>query len=85
MHISKIVHVGASNGRSYPIAKKKLSLEFLREVAHLRGRTATMQAVMTIRHHLSLATHKFFDLHGFRYLHTPIITCSDTEGAGEMF
>ncbi|MBL7665314.1 MAG: asparagine--tRNA ligase [Bacteriovoracaceae bacterium] len=69
----------------YPLQKKATSLEFLREVAHLRSRTNTFGAVFRIRHHLAFATHKFFHDRGFFYLHTPIITSSDCEGAGEMF
>lgn len=64
---------------------KKHSLEFLREQAHLRFRTNTFGAVFRIRHHLAFAIHKYFNDHGFNYLHTPIITASDAEGAGEMF
>ncbi|MBF0208058.1 MAG: asparagine--tRNA ligase [Oligoflexia bacterium] len=69
----------------YPLQKKATSLEFLREVAHLRARTNTFGAVFRMRHALSLATHKFFSDRGFYYVHTPIITASDCEGAGAMF
>ena len=69
----------------YPLAKKKQSMEFLREIAHLRPRTNTIGAVARIRNSLAYATHKFFQDNGFLYVHTPIITASDCEGAGEMF
>lgn len=67
------------------MAKKKQSMEFLREKAHLRPRTNTIGAVARIRNALAFATHKFFNDNGFYYVHTPIITASDCEGAGEMF
>ena len=70
---------------SYPIQKKKTSLEFLREVPHLRGRTRTFLAVNTIRNALARGIHTFFQGRGFAYAHTPLITSSDCEGAGEMF
>lgn len=70
---------------SYPIQPKAHSFEFLREVAHLRPRTNTFGAVMRVRHRLAMAVHRFFDEHGFYWIHTPIITASDAEGAGEMF
>ena len=69
----------------YPLQPKRHSLEFLREKAHLRPRTATFSAILRIRHALSFAIHKFYNDKGFFYLHTPIITGSDCEGAGEMF
>ena len=69
----------------YPLQKKGHSLEFLREKAHLRPRTRTFNAVFRIRHCLSMATHQFFHQRGFYYLHSPIITALDCEGAGEMF
>jgi asparaginyl-tRNA synthetase len=69
----------------YPLQKKATSLEFLRENAHLRARTNAFGAVFRIRHTLSQATHQFFSEQGFYYIHTPIITGSDAEGAGEMF
>jgi asparaginyl-tRNA synthetase len=69
----------------YPLQKKATSLEFLREVAHLRSRTNTFGAVFRVRHALAFATHKFFNDRGFYYLNTPIITASDAEGAGDMF
>ncbi|MDH5581577.1 MAG: asparagine--tRNA ligase [Bdellovibrionales bacterium] len=69
----------------YPLQKKATSMEFLREIAHLRSRTQTFGAVWRIRHHMAMATHKFFDERGFFHIHTPIITALDCEGAGEMF
>lgn len=73
------------NPDSYPIQAKRHTLEFLREVAHLRPRTNTIAAVSRIRHTLAQAIHRFFDERGFFWVHTPIITSSDCEGAGEMF
>jgi len=70
---------------SYPIQPKKTSFEYLREVAHLRSRTNTLGAVARVRHSLSMAVHRYFHEHGFFWVHTPIITASDAEGAGEMF
>ncbi len=69
----------------YPLQKKKHSFEFLREIAHLRGRSNTFSAVYRLRSKLSFAIHKFFQEEGFAYIHTPIISTSDCEGAGEMF
>lgn len=82
---TEIVILGDSDAEKYPLQPKKHSLEFLREVAHLRFRTNTFGAVFRIRHSLAFAVHKFFNEKGFVYLHTPIITSSDAEGAGEMF
>jgi asparaginyl-tRNA synthetase len=73
------------NPDSYPIAAKRHSFEYLREVAHLRPRTNTFGAVSRVRHCISLAIHRFFDERDFYYVHTPIITAADCEGAGEMF
>jgi asparaginyl-tRNA synthetase len=70
---------------TYPIQPKQHSMEFLRTVAHLRPRTNTFGAVARVRHSMSIAMHRFFDRHGFFWVHTPIITTSDAEGAGEMF
>ena len=70
---------------AYPIQPKKSSFEFLREVAHLRPRTNTLGAVTRVRHALSLAIHRYFHEHGFFWVHTPIVTSSDAEGAGAMF
>src|ERR1700741_710037 len=77
--------LGDSDAEKYPLQPKKHSLEFLREIAHLRFRTNTFGAVFRVRHTLAFAIHKFFNDKGFVYLHTPIITASDAEGAGEMF
>ena len=78
--------LGECNPDTYPLQlKNKPSLEYLREIAHLRFRTNTFGAVFRVRHALAFAIHKFFNEKGFVYLHTPIITASDAEGAGEMF
>jgi|SRR5690606_16922312 len=77
--------IGDSDPEKYPLQPKEHSLEFLREIAHLRFRTNTFGAVFRVRHALSYAIHKFFNEKGFLYIHTPIITASDAEGAGEMF
>lgn len=76
---------GTANPDKYPLQKKGHSLEFLREIAHLRPRTNTFSAVLRIRHALAYAIHKFFNDKGFYYFHTPLITASDCEGAGAMF
>lgn len=72
-------------GSDYPMQKKGQSFEYMRQYAHLRLRTNTFGAVMRIRHNMSIAIHQYFHDHGFFYFHTPIITASDCEGAGEMF
>ncbi len=77
--------LGDSDAEKFPLQPKKHSLEFLREIAHLRFRTNTFGAVFRVRHALAFAVHQFFNDKGFVYLHTPIITASDAEGAGEMF
>jgi asparaginyl-tRNA synthetase len=77
--------LGKADPEKYPIQPKKHSLEFLRENAHLRFRTSTFSAVFRIRHAMAFAIHKFFNEKGFNYLHTPIVTASDAEGAGQMF
>lgn len=77
--------LGESDPEKYPLQPKKHSLEFLREIAHLRFRTNTFGAVFRVRNSLSFAVHKFFNERGFVYMQTPIITSSDAEGAGEMF
>src|SRR5690606_34264232 len=80
------IHVyGAADPEKYPLQPKKHSMEFLREIAHLRPRTNTFGAILRIRHALAFAVHNYFNNNGFFYLHTPIITASDAEGAGEMF
>jgi asparaginyl-tRNA synthetase len=77
--------LGDSDPEKYPLQPKKHSLEFLREIAHLRFRTNTFGAIFRVRNSLSFAVHTFFQERGFVYLHTPIITASDAEGAGETF
>jgi asparaginyl-tRNA synthetase len=84
----KVKHLeilGDSDAEKFPLQPKKHSLEFLREIAHLRFRTNTFNAVFKVRHSLAFAIHQFFNERGFVYMHTPIITASDAEGAGEMF
>lgn len=76
---------GEADPETYPLQKKGHSLEFLREIAHLRPRTNTFGAVLRLRHSMSFAIHKYFNDKGFVYIHTPIITGSDAEGAGAMF
>jgi asparaginyl-tRNA synthetase len=77
--------LGDCDAEKYPLQPKKHSLEFLREIAHLRFRTNTFGSVFRIRHSLAFAVHKFYNDKGFVYMHTPIVTGSDAEGAGEMF
>ncbi|HMG90267.1 MAG TPA: asparagine--tRNA ligase [Chryseolinea sp.] len=77
--------LGDSDAEKYPLQPKKHSLEFLREIAHLRFRTSTFGSVFRVRHALAYAVHKFYNDKGFVYMHTPIITASDAEGAGELF
>lgn len=76
---------GTADPETYPLQKKGHTLEFLREIAHLRPRTNTFGAIFRIRHHMAMAIHNFFHERGFFYFHTPIITASDCEGAGQMF
>jgi len=76
---------GTADPAEYPLQKKGHTLEFLREIAHLRPRTNTFGAIFRIQHHLSYAIHNYFNKQGFYYFHTPIITASDAEGAGSMF
>jgi asparaginyl-tRNA synthetase len=84
--VAKSVEIfGDCDPSVYPLQPKKHSLEFLREIAHLRPRTNTFSAVLRLRHHTAFAIHKFFNDKGFFYMHSPIITASDAEGAGEMF
>ena len=80
-----IVVYGEADPDSYPLQKKGHSMEFLREIGHLRPRTNTFGAVCRIRHNMAYAIHTFFHERGFFYFHTPLITASDCEGAGEMF
>jgi asparaginyl-tRNA synthetase len=85
IQVTSLTILGDSDPEEYPIQPKKHSFEFLRENAHLRTRTNTFSAVMRLRSSLSFAIHKYFNENGFYYMHTPIITGSDAEGAGEMF
>jgi asparaginyl-tRNA synthetase len=85
IHAQSMQLYGSADPDTYPLQKKGHTLEFLREIAHLRPRTNTFGAILRIRHAMSFAIHKYFNDHGFYYLHTPIITGSDAEGAGEMF
>ena len=83
--VKQLEILGDSDAEKFPLQPKKHSLEFLREIAHLRFRTNTFNAVFKVRHALGYAIHKFFNDRGFVYLHTPIISASDAEGAGELF
>jgi asparaginyl-tRNA synthetase len=84
--ISKSIEIlGEADPEKFPLQPKKHSLEFLREIAHLRMRTNTFGAIFRVRHALAFAVHNYFNDKGFFYIHTPIITASDAEGAGEMF
>ena len=83
--VKSITILGDSDPEKYPLQPKKHSLEFLREIAHLRPRTSTFSAILRVRHALAFAIHKYFNDNGFYYMHSPIITGSDAEGAGEMF
>jgi asparaginyl-tRNA synthetase len=86
VHATSVEVVGlVDDPETYPIQPKQHSMEFLRSVAHLRIRTNTFGAVARVRHALSMAVHRFYDQRGFFWVHTPIITTSDAEGAGEMF
>ncbi|MFP3960655.1 MAG: asparagine--tRNA ligase, partial [Spirochaetaceae bacterium] len=85
VHGSELTVVGEAPADNYPLQKKRHSFEYLREIAHLRPRTNTFGAVARVRNALSAAIHTFFQERGFIYVHTPIITASDTEGAGELF
>ena len=80
-----IVLYGEADPNTYPLQKKGHSMEFLREIGHLRPRTNTFGAVLRMRHHMAYAIDTFFHERGFFYFHTPLITASDCEGAGEMF
>lgn len=85
MKATSLEILGDSDAEKFPLQPKKHSLEFLREIAHLRFRTNTFGSVFRVRHALAFAIHEFFNKKGFVYLHSPIITASDAEGAGEMF
>jgi asparaginyl-tRNA synthetase len=85
IQVSAIELYGTASAENYPLQKKGHTMEFLREIAHLRPRTNTFGAILRIRHSMAYAIHKYFNDNGFYYLHTPIITASDAEGAGAMF
>ena len=85
MHAKEIAIIGLCDPEAYPLQKKRHSFEFLRSIAHLRPRTNTLGAVTRVRNALAFATHRFFQERGFLYIHTPIITAADCEGAGKMF
>ena len=85
VHAAKITVIGQADPETYPLQKKRHSFEFLREISHLRPRTNALGAVGRVRSRLSYAVHQFFQERGFVQIHTPIITTSDCEGAGEMF
>lgn len=85
MQVASIEVYGTADADAYPLQKKGHTLEFLREIAHLRPRTNTFGAVLRIRHAMAFAIHKYFNEKGFVYIHTPIVTGSDAEGAGAMF
>jgi asparaginyl-tRNA synthetase len=85
LKVRQLEILGDCDAEKYPLQPKKHSLEFLREIAHLRSRTNTFSAVMRVRHAMAFAVHKFFNDRGFNYIHTPVITGSDAEGAGAMF
>src|SRR5947209_983536 len=85
VHAAAVTVHGWADAHAYPLQKKGHSFEFLRSIAHLRPRTNTFGAVARVRNRISRSIHDFFQEQGFLYLHTPIITGSDCEGAGEMF
>ena len=85
LHASSIDLIGKCDSETYQLQKKRHTFEFLRTIAHLRPRTNTFGAIARVRNALSIATHQFFQSRGFLYIHTPIITSSDCEGAGKMF
>ncbi len=85
IQLTELVVYGTADVDQYPLQKKGLSMEYLRTIAHLRPRTNTFGAVFRIRHHMAMAIHTYFHEHGYFYFHTPLITASDCEGAGQMF
>ncbi|MGB0583224.1 MAG: asparagine--tRNA ligase, partial [Limisphaerales bacterium] len=85
IHAKSLKLLGTADVETYPLQKKRHSLEFLRDIGHLRSRTNLLGAVFRVRSRLSFAVHQFFQERGFHYVHTPIITTSDCEGAGELF
>ena len=85
MQLTELQIYGTADPEKYPLQKKGLSMEYLRTIAHLRPRTNTFGAVLRIRHNMAIAIHTYFHQHGYFYFHTPLITASDCEGAGQMF
>ena len=85
VHAANVELVGGADPESYPLQKKGHTFEFLRTIAHLRPRTNTFGAIARLRNQVSKSIHDFFNEQGFLYIHTPIITASDCEGAGELF
>jgi len=85
LHAATLRVIGTCDAETYPLQKKRHSFEFLREIAHLRPRTNTLGAVARVRNAVTTSIHNFFQSRGFIYVHTPIVTASDCEGAGEMF
>lgn len=85
IQLTELQVYGTADPEQYPLQKKGLTMEYLRTIAHLRPRTNTFGAVFRIRHHMAMAIHSYFHQHGFFYFHTPLITASDCEGAGQMF
>jgi asparaginyl-tRNA synthetase len=85
VHARELTVYGTADAEKYPLQKKGHSFEFLRDIAHLRPRTNTFGAIARVRNALCAAIHEFFQSRGFVYVHTPIVTTSDCEGAGQMF
>src|SRR5262245_28409355 len=85
VHATKVDLLGDADAESYPLQKKGATFEFLRTIAHLRPRTNTFGAIARLRHQVSMSIHQFFHERGFYYIHTPIVTASDCEGAGALF
>src|SRR3954462_6527717 len=85
VHATRVERVGDADPESYPLQKKGHTFEFLRTIAHLRPRTNTFGAIARLRHRVAKTIHDFFDEQGFLYVHTPIVTASDCEGAGALF
>src|SRR4029077_18345767 len=85
VHASHIERLGDADGETYPLQKKGATMEFLPTIAHLRPRTNPFGAVPRLRHQVSMSIHNFFHERGFLYVHTPIVTASDCEGAGALF
>lgn len=85
IQLTELEVYGTADPEKYPLQKKGLSMEYLRTIAHMRPRTNTFGAVLRIRHNMAMAIHTYFHEHGYFYFHTPLITASDCEGAGQMF